>query len=150
MSGRGAAEPAAPGRGSCRGALAAANRDVGTRPWPCNEIMKRARRSCNKRRRSSTARTGASAPRASARSARERIVSGGCADDVVEETAQNYRTKLADQYRENRAKARSYERRARDDLQGPCVDLRGAARGAANLEKSACGKRPRRRQRIGT
>ena len=69
------------------------------------------------------------------REERERIVSGGCADDVVEETAQNYQTKLADQYRENRAKARSYERRARDDLQGPCVDLRGAARGAANLEK---------------
>jgi hypothetical protein len=69
------------------------------------------------------------------REERERIVSGGCADDVVEETAQNYQTKLADQYRENRAKARSYERRAREDLEGPCVDLRGAARGAANLEK---------------
>ena len=69
------------------------------------------------------------------REERERIVSGGCADDVVEETAQNYQTKLADQYRENRAKARSYERRAREDRDGPCVDLRGAARGAANLEK---------------
>ena len=75
------------------------------------------------------------------REERERIVSGGCADDVVEETAQNYRMKLADQYRENRAKARSYERRARDDLQGPCVDLRGAARGAANLEKRMREKR---------
>ncbi len=75
------------------------------------------------------------------REERERIVSGGCADDVVEETAQNYQTKLADQYRENRAKARSYERRARDDLQGPCVDLRGAARGAANLEKRMREKR---------
>ena len=69
------------------------------------------------------------------REERERIVSGGCADDVVEETARDYREKLADQYRENRAKARSYERRAREDLEGPCVDLRGAARGAANLEK---------------
>ena len=69
------------------------------------------------------------------REERERIVSGGCADDV-EETAQNYQTKLADQYRENRAKARSYERRAREDLEGArAVDLRGAARGAANLEK---------------
>ena len=37
---------------------------------PCNEHMKSAGRSYDKRRRSSTARTGASAPRASARSAR--------------------------------------------------------------------------------
>jgi len=70
------------------------------------------------------------------REERERIVSGGCADDVVETAdPRDYREKLADQYRENRAKARSYERRAREDLEGPCVDLRGAARGAANLEK---------------
>ena len=75
------------------------------------------------------------------REERERIVSGGCADDVVEETARDYREKLADQYRENRAKARSYERRAREDLEGPCVDLRGAARGAANLEKRMREKR---------
>ena len=34
-----------------------------------------------------------------------------------------------------------YARRARDDLQGPCVDLRGAARGAANLEKRMREKR---------
>ena len=70
------------------------------------------------------------------REERERIVSGGCADDVVVEAdPRDYKEKLADQYRENRAKARSYERRAREDLEGPCVDLRGAARGAANLEK---------------
>ncbi len=75
------------------------------------------------------------------REERERISEGGRADDVVEETAQNYQTKLADQYRENRAKARSYERRAREDLEGPCVDLRGAARGAANLEKRMREKR---------
>ena len=64
------------------------------------------------------------------REERERIVSGGCADDVVvEETAQNYQTKLAYQYRENRAKARSYERCARDDLQGPCATCAARARG---------------------
>ena len=76
------------------------------------------------------------------REERERISEGGCADDVVVEAdPRDYREKLADQYRENRAKARSYERRAREDLEGPCVDLRGAARGAANLEKRMREKR---------
>ena len=71
------------------------------------------------------------------REERERISEGGCADDVVVEAdPRDYKEKLADQYRENRAKARSYERRAREDLEGArAVDLRGAARGAANLEK---------------